>query len=202
MDKVLSLLQQFKAADDKAIVRILAFKNDFKEKLEAEKRRLPFNINLLDEIHANENAQSRILSKLLHYTFDKNYILLKIFFDFLGYPFSALQLVEPKITAEKNRIDIRIRDNAYSIIIENKIWGAKDQERQIERYISIEKGFKYQEDEIYIIYLSLEGGSPDKTSITRERRKDFSARYKEINYRNHILIWLREHILSTGRRNR
>ena len=118
MDKVLSLLQQFKTVDDKAIVRILAFKNEFKEKLEAEKQKLPFNINLLDEIHANENAQSRILSKLLHYAFDKNYILLKIFFDFLGYPFSELQLVEPKITAEKNRIDIRIRDNAYSQVLD------------------------------------------------------------------------------------
>ena len=38
--------------------------NDF---VNAKKKNLPYNINVIDELHANENAHSRILQKLLQY---------------------------------------------------------------------------------------------------------------------------------------
>ena len=34
---------------------------------EKERQKLPYNFNLIDELHANENAHTRILLKLLNY---------------------------------------------------------------------------------------------------------------------------------------
>ena len=192
---ILNLLTDFKESEMQALALILGAKEIFIIQHEQEKKKVPYNFNLLDEIHANENAHSRILVKILQYTYNGEYVLLKMLFDFLGNPFSELQLNKPKISAENNRIDARIRDEDFSIIIENKILGAKDQDQQIERYVTIEREYKYKEPNIYIIYLTLEGGSPYETSITRKRRREFSGRYKEINYRNHVLLWITESVL-------
>ena len=35
--------------------------------LEKKKHKTPFHLNVIDELHANENAHSRILIKLLQY---------------------------------------------------------------------------------------------------------------------------------------
>ena len=45
---------------------LFLFINKFKEVYDKEIQKLPYHINLIDELHANENAHSRILEKLLN----------------------------------------------------------------------------------------------------------------------------------------
>lgn len=154
----------------------------------------PYNINLIDEIGANENSHSRILSSILRMHDNRtNHFVLKSFFKMLGEPFSNLEVsngARVNITNEENRIDIKIRDNNYSIIIENKIHGAKDQYKQIERYIEAEhKVYKYEQ--IYILYITKQGGSPSDYSINNNLLNQFNARYREISYKHDILNWLK-----------
>ena len=46
---------------------------------EKERQKLPYNFNLIDELHANENAHTRILLKLLNYNISEEYAFLKSF---------------------------------------------------------------------------------------------------------------------------
>lgn len=174
---------------------IIDWESDFSAKLNYEKEKLPYVINLIDELRANENAHSRILFKLLEYPNNNGYIMLESFFEFLGEPFSQLKISKPVITAEYNRIDVRIRDEEYSVIIENKIHAATDQENQISKYIDNEIKYQYEEKDIYVLYLTSEGGSPSEGSITLKRRKDFGERYQEISYRYQILEWLNHGVI-------
>ena len=48
-------------------VRLLDFADTFKERQRSERSRLPYQLNVIDELHINENAHSRILLKLLQY---------------------------------------------------------------------------------------------------------------------------------------
>lgn len=191
---VLNLICEFEKVEVKYLRTILEAKEDFEKRLIEEKSKLPYSINLLDEIHANENSHSRIFAKLLHFKQIKQnqkLAILHSFLEYLGPPFSKLHIEKPEITAEKNRIDVRIREKKkYSIIVENKIKGAPDQYKQVERYIKNEKTAGYNEKNIHVLYLTEEGGSPDEISISKQKRDEMGDRYKEINYRDDILQWL------------
>jgi hypothetical protein len=164
----------------------------FIQKLKEEEDKLPYNLNILDEIRADENAHSRILVKLLKYSQHGDYCFLRLFLHQLGDPFDKLECKHPVITAEKDRIDARIcEEGKYSIIIENKIHEAVEQHRQIERYIDneVNKIYKLGEN-IYVLYLTNEGGSPSEYSISKKYKDLLGNNYKEISYREHILRWL------------
>jgi len=169
-------------------------KDEFSQLYNDAKKEIPYNINLLDEVRVDENAHSRIFIKLLQYEYRGDFTLLRSFLNYLGTPFSNLIIQRPEMTAEVNRIDIRIRDlvGKFSVIIENKINYAKDQNEQIKRYIQIEKNIIDNEDQIYILYLTSEGGSPSENSFPEYLRKSFFDRYKEINYKYYILPWINE----------
>ena len=49
------------------------------EYYEVQKKSLPFHINVIDELHANENAHTRILTQLLKYREDGKYTILRAF---------------------------------------------------------------------------------------------------------------------------
>lgn len=170
------------------------------EDLVIEKRsKLPYQINLIDELRAVENAHSRILVKLISYSEGKKFPFLEIFFALLGLDFGKIMVKKPVFTAEKHRIDALISDRIgqYSVIIENKVHGAIDQEEQIEKYINnqIKNGFKYEQ--IFVVYLTKEGGSPSLTSLSNKKRNEIKNRYIEINFNEHIIPWIEEKILPT-----
>ena len=109
----------------------------------------PYNINIIDELHADENAHSRILMKLLQFNEDMSFPILDSLLKELGINETILT---PIFTSDaSDRIDLLIKDEKYAIIVENKIHDALDQENQLNRYIKeVErKGF----DSFYIIYL-------------------------------------------------
>src|ERR1035437_2240650 len=63
---------------------LLDFLTEFMKIFNDEKSKLPYHINLIDELHANENAHSRILEKLLKQkTNVGTYELLESFIEYL-----------------------------------------------------------------------------------------------------------------------
>ncbi|MCE5227681.1 MAG: PD-(D/E)XK nuclease family protein [Porphyromonadaceae bacterium] len=157
----------------------------------------PYNINIIDELHADENAHSRILMKLLQFNEDKSFPILDSLLKELGINETILK---PIFTSDaSDRIDLLIKDEKYAIIVENKIHDALDQDNQLNRYIEeVErKGF----DSFYIIYLTKDGHEPIKESLSEERKRKLKTdgRFYSLSYKDNILPWMEERILPLCR---
>ena len=55
------------------------FSEELSKIKEKEHQKLPYHFNLIDELHANENAHTRILLKLLSYNISGEYVFFKSF---------------------------------------------------------------------------------------------------------------------------
>jgi hypothetical protein len=186
---------------------LFLFINKFKEVYDKEIQKLPYHINLIDELHANENAHSRILEKLLKQkTHNGKFEILESFVSYLrekgGNHFSKIQIKNPEITQEIERIDLWIRDNkSYAIIIENKVHYASDQEKQIERYINKTISYDFSEKNIFVLYLPpTYEKEPEKQSWGDYYDSDIrKERYLKLSFNNDILFWLKEYVLPNVR---
>ena len=138
--------------------RLFGLAEEFIKLMRNEERQLPYHINVIDELHINENGHSRILLKLLQFKNEKGeYEFLDSLLRYIKErnrfsQFSNIQILQPQITQEKARIDLWVRDNntGYSIIFENKVYNAQDQEAQISRYIDKTKEEKFDIKNIFI----------------------------------------------------
>ncbi|KAA6321264.1 hypothetical protein EZS27_029067 [termite gut metagenome] len=183
--------------------------NNFSKKYKEQKDKLPYHINLLDLLHADENAHSRILGKLLNQKSpNKKFEILESFANYLlkkrnNFNF---KVTNPMITVGKQRIDLLVKEpDKYALIIENKIHNARDQGNQLARYIEecYSLGFKYPK--IYVVYLTNDGTkkpdnnsweSPNEEKLYKEGFKD---RFLELSYRNDILPWIKESVIPNCR---
>jgi len=178
---------------------VLKLSKSFMPIYKKEKEKLPYHINILDLIWANENTHSRIFRKLLNQNSLGKYDILEQFYDYLNTikPNFNNKPIKPQISNEKERIDLLIKDKDFALIIENKIHGAKDQPNQLARYIDkVGKGIK--EEQIWIIYLTRNGGEPEDQSWGNYKEK-FEERFIELSYRKHILPWLETVVLPNCR---
>ncbi len=175
------------------------FLERYKEAYKNIKVKLPYHINVIDELYANENAHSRILAKLLQQkTPDNRYEIFESFIEYIKTEykldsFKNISIEKPVITQETERIDLWIRDNKYAIIIENKIHYAVEQEKQLERYIKKtleEKNIK----NIFVVYLSSRHEDPSDQSWG-EYKEEFKERYLNLSFEVDILKWLNEKVL-------
>ncbi|NOQ27168.1 MAG: hypothetical protein GQ564_17545 [Bacteroidales bacterium] len=184
-----------------SIGQIIDLTYNFESLLKDKKRNLPYQINIIDELRANENAHSRIFIKLIKYSENNIYPFLELFIKYLDLNFKDKVVRNPTFTAEKDRIDalIQDKDGKYAIIIENKIHGAPDQKKQLERYINIIKDNGFDQRQIFVLYLTRNGGSPTEKSIEDKQKTEFANQYLDINYRDHILPWLEECVLPSCR---
>ena len=162
--------------------------------------KLPYHLNVIDELHINENAHSRILTKLLQYKSESGryeflesllaYIVTKRDCTAFGY----IIIKEPQITQEKCRIDLWVRDKEYAIIFENKVYNARDQEHQLSKYINQTKQCNYREEQIFVVYLSSWGQEPEEQSW--DKYKDvFASRYVNLSFRDDIVNWLKKQVI-------
>lgn len=164
---------------------------------------LPYRLNIIDELHINENGHSRILCKLLRYqSHDGKYIFLESFVKYIisleHKPlFERIVISEPIITQEECRIDLWIRDfkGNYAIIFENKIYNATDQEAQLSRYIDCTKANGFAKENIFVVYLSRSGENPADQSWGKYKQ-DFESKYVNLSFRNEILPWLKTFVLD------
>ena len=187
--------------DDKHLLNLA------KEISEIINRNRLYNANIITELHANENAHSRILRMLLQYdNGKKEYPILRKFLEIpnLKKVFGNTDFKSPIFRNEQERIDVLIEEPpSFAIIIENKIKGAPDQERQLERYIESVNGHRVPYDNIYAIYLTDSGGKEVSdlsfTDVAKKRLgyKDENdmGRFVPMNYRYDILPWLEKKVL-------
>ncbi len=170
--------------------------NSFVDIYQKEKGKLPYHINIVDLLWANENAHSRILAELLKQNNYNKYEILESFCNFLHTinPNFDKKPINPRITSEKERIDLLILDTDFAIIFENKIHGATDQPEQLARYIDKVKSQGIKENQIWVVYLTRYGYDPEEQSW-RNYKSDFTERFFKISFREHILQWLEESVL-------
>lgn len=177
-------------------------------KLSEEVRNLRNNqndTNLLDAVYANENTHSRILKMILSYSENGQYPFYESFLkidkvaDILPEGFFG---GEPYFFNERDRIDLLIEGKDYAIIIENKVYGAVDQDRQLERYLDVCMGRGMAPEKLYVLYLTKDGSKKvAEGSLTAKAMEvlgissETQGRFAEINFKEDILRWLRESIL-------
>ena len=167
-----------------------------------------YNANIITELHANENAHSRILRMFLNYDDGtKSYPVLKRFLEIpkiKNVLSSSVVFKTPYFANEQERIDVLIEEpRSFAIIIENKIKGATDQNRQLERYIDSVMEHRVPSDNIYAIYLTDSGGKEVSdvsfTDVAKEclgyNDENDMGRFVPMNYRYDILPWLEKEVL-------
>ncbi|EGP2596652.1 PD-(D/E)XK nuclease family protein [Campylobacter coli] len=148
--------------------------------------------------HDEVNLHSGILKSLLDPS--ENHNQDRLFLDLFLKEVNLKDLFandnEIKVEKEYKNIDIYIHNNAKHIILENKIW-ARDQHRQIARYINTlkDEGVKYEN--IIVIYLTLDGRKPDDNSLGDWKingsfleNQESKIAYRQISYKDQILLWL------------
>lgn len=177
------------------------------------KAKRPYHINVIDELHANENANSRILAKLFQFQNEAGqYEILQSFLNYLqnnshSKEFSRISIGNPIITQEEERIDIWIRDTEYAIIMENKIYDANDQEAQLARYITRTVNKGYPLENIFVIYMPSSSYEPseqawnltDDDGNEHNYAPEFENRYLNLSFRDHIYPWLKHDIVPNVR---
>lgn len=159
----------------------------------------PYQVNLLDEIHANENAHTRILTALLKYVRNGKHVILE---SYVGLALNLqnlqpLKIENPIINFNDEFIDCFIYEvGKFAIIIENKIHWAVDQNKQIDRYINTALARGIPKEQIYVIYLTSDGKKEvSDYSFTEESKIILENRFIKMNYRDHVLPWLTNIIL-------
>lgn len=206
------LVEQELRNDKYSLIKTIEFLNSFDVIYRKEKRRIPYQINIIDELRANENAHSRILGMLLkHEELDGGgNMILKSFIDYIidknndKKDFSEIKekIKNPQITVEKSRIDIWIKERKkYAIIIENKVYNATDQDRQIERYIEVTKEEGYKEENIYVLYMppTYEKEPEERSWGVYKESEIRNKRYLKLSFRDDVLPWLKTYVIPNTR---
>ena len=173
-----------------------------------EKSKLPYGANVIDELHAGENAHSRILRLLLQYTNGYNYPVYTSFIKLLSQFYKDIRtdITNPEFSNEENRIDVLIKERKanppYAIIIENKVCEAGDQDCQIERYIESIIKFGIEPKNIFVVYLTSNGDKIVSDYSFTEKAKEWldvseesKGRFIELNYKYDILPWMEQEVL-------
>lgn len=172
--------------------------NKFSNVYDYELNKLPYRLNLLDDLSTNENAHSKFLIRLLQHQ-----PALINFLSFINnnendnFSFNVSIIKKPILTYEKMRIDGLIKENnKYAIIIENKIHNAVEQEHQIGRYINKCKSIGFNVEQIFVIYLTRteKDNHSEQTWGNEYTQVDFSKRYSKLSYKSKILPWLENYL--------
>lgn len=184
---------------------LLEFLSGFGRLYGKELEKLPYHINLIDELHAGENAHSRIFAKLLAYHQNSNFPFLEKFLKEVCK--FELAVDKPQIMKVDScgRIDIPICDNSYFLIIENKVTDkAADQNNsnggQLARYIEhVKESYGRKLEEIYMVYTPKFTREPSEESWIGSNgfsyRKSFSDRFVSLSYRDIIYPWLKNDLM-------
>lgn len=158
--------------------------------------------NVLDEMHASENAHTKVLVRLLQ--------IPAICKSFIGY----LAEMRPDLAEEilpfdeknfqvdcfSDYMDARIFYKGKVLIIENKVKDAIDQNEQIDRYVNLELDRRQSKD-IYVIYLTKDGTKKVQNYSFKSAKDvlgfkdaEHPGRFIEMNYRDHVVDWLKNGI--------
>jgi len=198
-NNVLDFIDRAIALQFDATQQFLRFIPSFMENWRRAASKLPYHINVVDELHAGENAHSRILTRLLQQKtpYGKFEILESLIRYIQGRrtSFSAIRVEKPEITQERERIDLWVRDRGYSIVFENKVHWASDQSEQLSRYIDRTKERGYAEKQIYVVYLSPTYDKQPDEQTWGDYREKFEDRFVNLSFKDDILRWLTDCVM-------
>lgn len=180
--------------------------------------KIPYKINLVEILGANENSHTNILAEILRYWRNGSYPFLRSFLNSIIVGEVRPQIENPKIVTQIKYIDALIYEvGKYAIIVENKINWATDQEKQIQRYIEAASRECHidpmKQKKIWVVYLTDDGRkkvSDISLTPTAKELLDYHddksdtptnhiSRYIECNYRDDVLPWLKENVLPACR---
>lgn len=132
---------------------ILELAKSLRKFIDNSKYRPAYDGSLLDIIGGiSEPVTSQIIANILKYTDEhKCNVLLESFIQ--SFINKDIVVEAPMITAEKEHLDIAVRDKHYAIIIENKLKDAVFQRNQLARYIARMKEHNYIENSIYLVIM-------------------------------------------------
>ena len=156
--------------------------------------------NLLDELYVDEDAHSRILRMILEYERkDHSFPCLEAFLKTPALRGVVPEWhVRPRFVNQEGKIDLLIETDTSSIIIENKVRNAPDQDAQIERYVEHRRARGVLPTQIYVIYLTKDGSKTvAEYSLTEKAKElldmtdDDDGRFIRMDFRTHILGWLK-----------
>jgi predicted XRE-type DNA-binding protein len=182
--------------------KLIKVAKELNELYKRKKSALPYSINVIRELRANENANSRILRGLLQYSCEGQYPILQSFIELLQTIANCsidISIHDPKLTNEQDhRIDLLIKEKkSYAIVVENKIWGARDQENQIENYIDYVIDCGIPKRRIFVVYLTSDGNKKvSDISLTDKAKKHLgysgkcNGRFICVNFKDDIMPWL------------
>ena len=185
--------------------KLIRIAKELNELYRRKKAALPYYVNVISELHAGENANSRILRGLLQYSCNGQYPILHSFINLLETLADCdidISIHTPELTNEegneRGRIDLLIKEKkSYAIVIENKIWEACDQNAQIEKYIDYVDGLGIQKRKVYVVYLTRDGNKEiSDISLTNKAKKYLgytntsNGRFICMNFKNDIMPWL------------
>lgn len=167
--------------------------------IKEEKMKFPYHVNVIHELHDNENAHTRILIQLLRYSDNGRFPILESFIDMLNEACEdsiEIEVKSPTILTQYEYIDGYVSEpGKYAIIIENKIWDAIDQKEQISQYVQIAKK-EVTASHIIVVYLTKDGNKEvSENSLTQPTKNELGKRFIPIDYKNHIIPWLRDEVL-------
>lgn len=141
----------------KIVIRqLLKIASSSKELRDKPENKPLYQFNLLDIVATHEPHTSEFISAILSYTENGKYIILESFIERFLSPVGLNKTCvnNPRITAEIAHIDVRILDDDYAIIIENKLMNAPFQRNQLGRYIEdTHKRHGYPYEKIFLIIL-------------------------------------------------
>lgn len=202
----LKFISEIETAIVQEYISLMELSDAFQSKLLIEKRHLPYHINVIDELHINENGHSRVLCKLLCFVNSKGqYEILELLVDYIIRTshlseFERIEIANPIITQEISRIDLWVRDKdkKYAIIFENKIYNATDQDAQLSRYIEKTIADSFNLENTFVVYLSQSGNEPDPQSWGNYKGR-VASRYINLSFNKDILPWLKHDVLPNIR---
>ena len=149
----------------------------------------PFLVDLLgDALHTEnlrETAHCRILYSLLQNK-DIQRDFIEYFLPDIDCSFESIEIPYP----DKRRIDLTIKGDTFFLIIENKINGACEQKKQIDRYVQTALNY-YSANEIYVLYLCGESNKyPSEYSMSSDIKELLGNRIICKNYKDNITPWV------------
>ena len=180
------------------------------ELYQSELNKLPYGANVIDELHAGENAHSRILRMLLQYSGGSKFPVYESFINLIRNKIvetipDDIRCCKPLFVNEEGRIDLLIKEyscpHKFAIIIENKVCGAMDQDKQIQRYIEKIEEDNVDTNRIFVVYLTKDGTKDVSDDSLTDKAKEklgiteySSGRFIRLDYMNHILPWLQNEV--------
>lgn len=186
---IFKLVQTLASLTQESVLNTLSLSRSFRQCYIENNEMLPVSINPLVDAHFNQRLRETAHSRILYSLLTGSNVVKKHFIKFfLDKDVSVNDITIPY--PDKNRIDLTIKGKNFFLIIENKVNGAQEQKKQVDRYVDIASK-TYPSKEIYVLYLNQDGYTyPSEYSLSSKVKMKLGKNFICKNYKVDILNWL------------